>query len=185
GRVELSPETIDVAAVVADVATTIRPLVEKNGNALVVDCPAGAGQVRADVLRLRQVLFNLLSNAGKLTAQGTVTLRVRREERGGADWLSFAVSDTGIGLTPEQKERLFQAFVQADASTTRKFGGTGLGLAISLRLSEMMGGTIEVESEPGKGSTFTLHLPASPGVRSQESGVSRQKTAEVASPPAP
>src|SRR5262249_34810656 len=191
GRVELSPETIDVAAVVADVATTIRPLVEKNGNALVVDCPAGAGQgrgagqVRADVLRLRQVLFNLLSNAGKFTAQGTVTLRVRRAERGGADWLSFAVSDTGIGLTPEQKQRLFQAFVQADASTTRKFGGTGLGLAISLRLSEMMGGTIEVESEPGRGSTFTLHLPASPGVRGQESGVSRQKTAEGVSPPAP
>ena len=160
GRIDLCPETFDVGRMVQDVVTTIRPVVEKNSNALVLDCPDGLGQMHSDLTRVRQVLFNLLSNAGKFTEKGSVTLSVRRGQRDGRDWLTFAVRDTGIGLTPEQRSRLFQAFVQADASTTRKFGGTGLGLAISLRLSEMMGGTIEVESEPDKGSTFTLSLPA-------------------------
>src|SRR5262249_44812779 len=150
GRVELVPETLEVPALVRDVTTTIRPVVEKNGNALVVECPADARTLHADALRVRQCLFNPLSNAGKVTDKGAVTLRVTRDQRDGQDWLHFAVSDTGIGMTAEQKERLFHAFVQADASTTRKYGGTGLGLAISMKLAQMMGGTIEVESEPGK-----------------------------------
>ena len=160
GRIDLCPETFDVSRMVLDAVTTIRPVVEKNGNALVLDAPEGLGQMHTDLTRVRQVLFNLLSNAGKFTDKGSVTLTVRREMRGDRDWLTFAVRDTGIGLTPEQRGKLFQAFVQADASTTRKFGGTGLGLAISLRLSEMMGGTIDVDSEPDRGSTFTLSLPA-------------------------
>ena len=160
GRIDLCPENFDVSRMVQDAVTTIRPVVEKNGNALVLDAPDGLGQMNSDLTRVRQVLFNLLSNAGKFTEKGSVTLTVRRQAHEGLDWLTFAVRNTGIGLTPEQRGKLFQAFVQADASTTRKFGGTGLGLAISLRLSEMMGGTIVVDSELGRGSTFTLSLPA-------------------------
>ncbi|HKB37152.1 MAG TPA: ATP-binding protein, partial [Gemmataceae bacterium] len=164
GRIDLCTESFDVPAMIADVATTIRPVVEKNDNALLVDCDADLGAMHSDLTRVRQCLFNLLSNAGKFTEKGTVSLRVTREERNGQDGLRFSVSDTGIGMTPPQLAKLFKPFTQADTSTTRQYGGTGLGLAISLRLSEMMGGTIEVSSEPGKGSTFTLHLPrAMPG----------------------
>ncbi|MBI1916690.1 MAG: response regulator [Planctomycetes bacterium] len=159
GRIDLYPERFDVPAMVADVATTIRPVVEKNGNALVVDCDAALGAMHSDLTRVRQCLFNLLSNAGKFTDKGTVALRVTCEERDGQEWLRFSVRDSGIGMTPAQLTKLFKPFTQADASTTRQYGGTGLGLAISRRLSEMMGGTIEVTSEPGSGSTFTLHLP--------------------------
>jgi CheY-like chemotaxis protein len=116
--------------------------------------------MRADLTKVRQALFNLLSNACKFTDHGTVTLRVDRETAGGADWLRFAVSDSGIGMTPEQVSRLFQDFTQADAATGRKYGGTGLGLALSRRLCRLMGGDIGVESAPGHGSTFTIRLPA-------------------------
>jgi CheY-like chemotaxis protein len=106
------------------------------------------------------MLFNLLSNASKFTERGTITLRVDRESANGSGWVSFSVSDTGIGMTPEQTSKLFQAFTQADTSTTRKYGGTGLGLAISQKFCHLMGGEITLSSTPGEGSTFTVKLPA-------------------------
>jgi signal transduction histidine kinase/DNA-binding response OmpR family regulator len=160
GKIELCLESFDARLMVDDAVTTIRPVVEKKGNALHVVCADGLGMVHADMIRVRQVLFNLLSNAGKFTENGTVTLSATRETNAEEDWITFRVSDTGIGMTPEQIQKLFQPFTQADSSTTRKFGGTGLGLAISLKLGQMMGGTIGVESEPGKGSTFTFRMPA-------------------------
>jgi signal transduction histidine kinase len=113
-----------------------------------------------DMTRIRQVLFNLLSNATKFTKDGKVELDVTRTQEEGEDWITFRVSDNGIGMTSEQLSRLFQAFSQADSSTARKYGGTGLGLIISLRFCQMMGGTISVESEPNEGTTFTVKLPA-------------------------
>ena len=110
-------------------------------------------------MRLRQALLNLLSNANKFTDHGTITIDARQGQEDGRDWVTIAVTDTGIGMTAEQMGRLFQEFSQADASTTRKYGGTGLGLAISRRFCQMMGGDITVESEPGRGSTFTIRLP--------------------------
>ena len=137
-----------------------QPLLATNGNTLEVRCPATIGTMRADQTKVRQALFNLLSNAAKFTSAGRVTLDVSRETAGGAEWVCFAVRDTGIGLTPEQQGRLFQEFTQADASTTRHYGGTGLGLALSRRFCRLMGGDIGVESEAGAGSTFTIRLPA-------------------------
>jgi CheY-like chemotaxis protein len=116
--------------------------------------------MRADLTKVRQVLFNLLSNASKFTKDGTIALSASRQEISGMEWMVFNVRDSGIGMTPEQTEKLFRDFSQADASTTRKFGGTGLGLAISKRFCELMDGDISVESEYGKGSTFTVRLPA-------------------------
>jgi len=110
-------------------------------------------------MRLRQALLNLMSNANKFTERGTITVDARQRKENGRDWITIAVADTGIGMTPEQMGKLFQEFSQADASTTRKYGGTGLGLAISRRFCQMMGGDITVESEPGKGSVFTVRLP--------------------------
>ena len=110
-------------------------------------------------MRLRQALLNLLSNANKFTERGSITVHARHGQENGRDWITIAVADTGIGMTPEQMGKLFQEFSQADASTTRKYGGTGLGLAISKRFCQMMGGDIIVESEPGKGSVFTVRLP--------------------------
>jgi signal transduction histidine kinase len=116
--------------------------------------------MKADLIKVRQVLFNLLSNACKFTRQGTVALEITRQaEEGGAEWVMFRVSDTGIGISREQREKLFQAFAQADASTARQYGGTGLGLAISKKFCQMMGGDIGVESEVGQGATFTIRLP--------------------------
>jgi CheY-like chemotaxis protein len=145
---------------VEDVALTIRPMAEKNGNRLDVKCATDLGIVHADPTRVRQALLNLASNAAKFTEKGTITMTADRGSRDGREWIVMSVVDTGIGLTPEQIGRLFKDFVQADASTTRKYGGTGLGLAISRRFCNMMGGDITVESTPGKGSTFTIRLPA-------------------------
>lgn len=155
GKMELYLETFLVPELVRDVATTILPLVEKNGNRLVVDESKDLGSMTADLTRIRQILFNLLSNACKFTKHGTITLDVSPD----ADSYVFRISDTGIGMTPAQLAKLFQAFTQADATTSRKFGGTGLGLVISKRFSEMMGGTINVESESGAGTTFIVRLP--------------------------
>ena len=160
GKVALCPETLDVASLVGGVAATIRPLVEKNENAFHLRCPADAGSLQADATRVRQCLLNLLSNAGKFTSKGEVTLEVERRPAAGGDRIVFRVSDTGIGMSPEQVGRIFQPFVQADDSTTRKYGGTGLGLTISRKLAQMMGGDIQVESEAGKGTRFTFDLPA-------------------------
>ena len=132
----------------------------KNANTLVVDCAPDLGAMRSDQTKLRQNLFNLLSNAAKFTKKGTITLAGRRLVQDGADWLEFKVSDTGIGMTPEQLGRLFQAFAQAEASTSRDYGGTGLGLAITRHFCRMLGGDVAVESTPGEGSTFTMTLPA-------------------------
>ncbi len=159
GKMEVHLETFDVPAMLQDVVSTIAPLVEKNGNRLEVRCTEGLGTLRADLTKVRQALFNLLSNACKFTSGGVITLAVGRERLDGADWLRFGVADTGIGISPEQLKKLFQAFSQADASTSKKYGGTGLGLIISRRFCQMMGGDITVESTPGQGSTFTIRLP--------------------------
>jgi GAF domain-containing protein/CheY-like chemotaxis protein/anti-sigma regulatory factor (Ser/Thr protein kinase) len=160
GKMELYLETFDVATLVRDIAAVIQPLAAKNANRLEIACPETTGTMRADLTKVRQALFNLLSNACKFTDHGTVTLAVRREASEDQDWLRFSVTDTGIGMTAEQIARLFDAFSQADAATTRKYGGTGLGLALSRRLCRMMGGDVTVESESGRGSTFTIRLPA-------------------------
>jgi signal transduction histidine kinase/DNA-binding response OmpR family regulator len=160
GKVELCPETFDLAAAVREVATTVGPLLAKNANALEVLVDGDLGAMWADLTRLRQCLLNVLSNACKFTDKGVIRLAVARATVGGRDWVTFRVSDTGIGMTQEQLGRLFEAFVQADLSATRKYGGTGLGLAITRRLCQMMGGDIAAESTAGKGSTFTIRLPA-------------------------
>ena len=155
-RMEIYPEPIAVAGFVADVGAAVDALVRRKGNTLRLDCGEGLGDMRSDAVKLRQCLFNLLSNAAKFTEGGRITLRVRRD----ADWMSFTVADTGIGMTPEQMGRLFQRFTQADESTTRKFGGTGLGLALSRAFARLLGGDIAVESEVGRGTVFTLRVPA-------------------------
>jgi CheY-like chemotaxis protein len=146
---------------VRDVVTTIQPLAQKNANALEVRCPAGVGSMHADPTKVRQSLFNLLSNACKFTEGGAVRLEVGREEAG--DWFVFRVTDTGIGMTPDHLGKLFKPFSQVDPSATRRFGGSGLGLAITRHFCQAMGGDIGVESEPGVGSTFTIRLPARVG----------------------
>jgi len=132
----------------------------KKNNRLTVNCPAEAGAMHSDVTKVRQALLNLLSNAAKFTENGTVVLDIGRETKNDTEWVLFRVTDTGVGMTPEQTRRAFQVFTQADASTTRKFGGTGLGLTITRHLCRLMGGGITVRSELGKGSTFTIRLPA-------------------------
>lgn len=160
GKMDLFLETIDVAAMVQDVINTIQPLIKKNGNTLTVDCGENLVPMRADVTKIRQALFNLLSNASKFTEHGTITLKVFHEKGGGAGHYIFRVSDTGIGMSPEQVGKLFKAFTQADASTTRKYGGSGLGLAITRHFCRMLGGDVTVESEFGRGSSFTIRIPA-------------------------
>ncbi len=159
GKLEFRLEDFDVAALMRDAAVAVQPLADKNANQLVVNCPEDIGTMHADPLRVRQVVLNLLSNACKFTERGEVTLAAASDRVDGAEWLEITVSDTGIGMTPEQSERLFQEFTQADASMTRKYGGTGLGLAISRRLCRMMGGDIGLTSTPGEGTTFTVRLP--------------------------
>ncbi|GAB4364398.1 MAG: hypothetical protein Kow00121_00010 [Elainellaceae cyanobacterium] len=168
GKMELFLETFTIAPLIEEVADTFRPLLAKNHNTLVVHGPATVGSMRADITKLRQSLFNLLSNACKFTENGTITLAVERRE---ANWITFAVSDTGIGMTPEQQAKLFQAFTQADVSTTRKYGGTGLGLVITQQFCKIMGGDIQVESEAGKGTTFTIRLPEQVQDLSPESAI--------------
>jgi signal transduction histidine kinase/CheY-like chemotaxis protein len=167
GKMELYLEQASLPRVVDEVKMLVAPLIEKNGNRLVIDCPQNIGSLRTDVTKLKQCLINLLSNAAKFTNNGTITLRLSRDfedERRAA--VSFQVADSGIGMTEEQLNRLFQAFTQADSSTTRNFGGTGLGLVITRHFCQMLDGAIEVDSAPGQGSTFTIKLPD----RSEEAG---------------
>src|SRR6202040_1025685 len=159
GRMELQLETFPLRPLIDDVIKTIEPLAAKNGNQLAVHCDGAIGTMHADQMRLRQALLNLMSNANKFTERGTICIAARQQQGGSRDWVTISVSDTGIGMTTEQMGKLFQEFSQADASTTRKYGGTGLGLVISRRFCQMMGGDITVESEPGRGSTFTIRLP--------------------------
>jgi ammonium transporter, Amt family len=160
GKMELYLETFPVAPLVEEVVKTIEPLAEKSGNELVVHCAADVGSMRADQTRVRQALLNLTSNAVKFTKDGTITVAVAPQSSEGSDWIVMSVADTGIGMGPEEAAKLFTDFMQADSSIARKFGGTGLGLAISRRFCRMMGGDITVASAPGKGSTFTIRLPA-------------------------
>jgi signal transduction histidine kinase/CheY-like chemotaxis protein len=155
GKMELYLEEVDLAALIEEVRSIVEPLAAANANRLEIVRPATPGMLYTDRTKLKQSLLNLLSNAGKFTHEGRIGLEVRP----GDDEISFVVSDTGIGMTEEQQGRLFQAFSQADASTTRRYGGTGLGLAITKHFCEMLGGSIAVESTPGKGSSFTITLP--------------------------
>jgi signal transduction histidine kinase len=159
GKMDLHLETFDLPATVREVVATIHPLMERNGNRLEVRCPPDLGRMESDLTKVRQMLFNLLSNAAKFTHEGSVRLELFRTDGAGQPVLTCRVSDTGIGMTPEQIGALFQEFTQADSSTTRLYGGTGLGLALTRRLSRILGGEIEVESERGEGSVFTLRLP--------------------------
>ncbi|RKZ75520.1 MAG: hybrid sensor histidine kinase/response regulator [Candidatus Parabeggiatoa sp. nov. 1] len=160
GKMELYIESFDLAQVISDVVATIKPLVQQNSNIFEVKYDESIGMMHADLTKVRQILFNLLSNAAKFTQEGLITLSVNRESRSQTDSVSFRIEDQGIGMTLSQREKLFEPFTQADASTTRQYGGTGLGLTISKYFTEMMGGGIAVESQLGQGSTFTVHLPA-------------------------
>ncbi|NJK69865.1 MAG: PAS domain S-box protein [Microcoleus sp. SU_5_3] len=183
GRMDLYLENFDIAALIEEVASTARPLIDKNGNTLDVRQMNNLGTMYADITKVRQILLNLLSNAAKFTENGTITLTASREQNailyeGSAndsgegtqdnssqssiasqEFLVFNCTDTGIGMNPDQLQRIFQPFIQADASTTRRYGGTGLGLAISQRFCHMMGGNISLQSQVGVGSTFTIRLP--------------------------
>ncbi|MFB8794235.1 MAG: ATP-binding protein [Microcoleus sp.] len=160
GRMELYLESFDLRNLIEEVVATLHPLVEKNRNQLQVSCSPNLGLMYADLTKVRQILFNLLSNALKFTEAGTVLLSATREQAGSSDWIYLRVADTGIGVSAGQQQGLFEPFIQGDASTTRKYGGTGLGLAISRLFCQIMGGDITLESELGVGSTFTVHLKA-------------------------
>ena len=157
GKMDAYVESFDLGAMVEDVGSTVTALMDKKGNRFELRRSASLGTMRSDVTRLRQVLLNLLSNAAKFTEQGLVTLTVTRD----GDWVSFAVGDSGIGMNEEQLSKLFQRFQQADVSTTRQFGGTGLGLALTRAFATLLGGTVTVTSEVGRGSIFTVRLPMS------------------------
>ena len=167
GKMDLHLEPVALDEQVRQVTATAEALMDRNGNALDVDVDP-LGELQTDATKLRQILFNLLSNAAKFTHEGRIRLEGRRVATEGGDWVEFSVSDTGIGMTEEQLARLFQAFSQADSSTTRKYGGTGLGLAISQSFARMMGGDITVTSQPGRGSTFLLRIPAQAGDHSAD-----------------
>ncbi len=172
GKMELYIEKVALAAAVDEVRSLVSPLIEKNGNTLVIECPADIGALRTDLTKLKQCLINLLSNAAKFTKSGAVTLRLSRYvDDEDAPHVVFEVRDSGIGMTEEQIGRLFQAFTQADSSTTRNFGGTGLGLTITRHFVTMLGGTITVTSTSGLGSTFTVDLPDRAGVAPHEDHV--------------
>ena len=160
GKMDFYFETFNVREMIDGVAATIAPLAEKNRNRVEVRCDDAVGAMHSDLTKIRQSLFNLLSNACKFTENGAITLDAAREPAGGGEWIRFAVGDEGIGMTPEQVAKVFDAFTQADSSTTRNYGGTGLGLAITKNFCTLMNGDITLASEPGKGSTFTIRLPA-------------------------
>jgi signal transduction histidine kinase len=160
GKLELNPQTAQLAPLIEEVIGTARQLADQNKNRLILDAQENLGALTVDSLRLRQILLNLLSNACKFTKDGEVKLQARRMADG-RDVIELSVSDTGIGMTPEQQAKLFEEFTQADATTTQRFGGTGLGLAIARKLARMMGGDVTVTSEPGKGSVFIVRLPSS------------------------
>jgi signal transduction histidine kinase/CheY-like chemotaxis protein len=161
GKITLDLDAFDVPTLVQELVPIVQSKAEANANSLTIDCPDDLGDMVADRVKVRQILLNLLDNAAKFTHEGQITLQARPGAIvDGREWVRFLVSDTGIGLTQEQLERLFQPFTQVDPTATRTYGGTGLGLAISRHFCRMMGGEITVDSEPGKGSTFTVRLPA-------------------------
>lgn len=182
-KMTLNLEDFAVDGVIENVLTTLTPLAEARGNKLTVNCPTEIGDLHADQMKVRQCLFNLIGNANKFTENGAVTLDVKLIRKGKRKLVQFDITDTGIGMTAEQLDRLFNAFSQADASTSRKYGGTGLGLVITKHFCEMMGGSISVKSLPGKGSCFTVRLPKSG--QQEESGddeVSMEDSSVIMSP---
>jgi PAS domain S-box-containing protein len=188
GKMDLYLENFEIGTLTQEVATTVRLLVEKNANRLIVNLPQQPVTMHADLTKVRQMLLNLLSNACKFTEGGTITLTLALEpqETNGGDVVVLSVSDTGIGMTAKQMDRLFEAFSQAEASTTSKYGGTGLGLAITKRFSHMMGGDVTVESQPGRGSTFTVRLPAAvvgDSGPAAQTGAGRPATSHQVAPP--
>jgi signal transduction histidine kinase/CheY-like chemotaxis protein len=159
GKMEIYNETFDIQKVLKEVVVTIKILLEQRNNQFKFECEANIGLMYSDVTKIRQVLFNLLSNASKFTENGTISLQVKKQWIKEVEWVSFAITDTGIGISREQQKKLFKAFSQVDASTTRKYGGTGLGLLITKRFTEMLGGKVSIESELGKGTTFVVQFP--------------------------
>lgn len=174
GRMELYLENVEIKPLLEEILVTIQPLTEKNNNILSINYPNNIGSMYGDVTKFRQILFNLLSNANKFTKEGTIYLNIQLYTQEKKDWLDIEVQDTGIGMTEEQLSKLFQAFSQADASTTRKYGGTGLGLMITKKFCEMMGGSISVKSEFGVGSTFKIQLPIKVGDNPQEETITEE-----------
>jgi len=159
GKMGLHLETFDVSQVIEEMVTTLQPAAAKNANSIHVHLAENVGAMKADITKVRQILYNLLSNACKFTDHGTISVDVDQIKVGEDEWIQFRVSDTGIGISAKQKENLFHEFAQADASIARKYGGTGLGLAITHRFVQLMKGQINVESEPEKGAIFTVQLP--------------------------
>jgi len=179
GKMELHLEVFDISTLATEVASTIQGQVEKNGNTLTINCPTDIGLMRADLSKVRQGLLNLVSNAAKFTHGGVIRIDIERKIMDGSEWIAFGVKDTGIGLSSEQITRLFQAFTQADTSTTRKFGGTGLGLALTRLFCQMMKGDVTVHSVLGEGSLFTITLPATVSEPVGERAVSSDDPVQV------
>jgi len=173
---QLQLEDFDISKLVKEVVATLEPTVQKNSNQFHLYLAKDVGAMRADITKVRQILFNLMSNACKFTHNGTISLEVERNSSAGLEWIRFRVRDTGIGISAEQLENLFREFVQADASTAQKYGGTGLGLAISQRFAQLMGGQIEVISQPERGSTFTVRLPAELRLRATHAPTTEEQT---------
>ncbi len=184
GKMTVYLEDVDVAALVGEVAAMVRPMIDQKGNALVVEVPPGIGAIKSDLTKVKQSILNLLSNAAKFTEKGTVTLSVARTDFAGRPAVALSVRDSGIGMSDEQMGRLFQAFAQADSSTTKKYGGTGLGLAITRKFCQLLGGDVTVTSEVGKGSTFTLLLPVE-SIASENTAVAPAHALPGQTPPAP
>jgi len=174
GKMDVYLETFEVSRMVDDVVSTIDTLVKKNGNRMKVEVDEAIGEMRADITKVRQALFNLLSNAAKFTREGEIGLVVQGEQEDGVDWIRMSVSDSGVGIPPEKIDHVFDEFSQADETTTRDYGGTGLGLPISRRFCQMMGGDITVESVVGEGSIFTIRLPLEVAEAAEESGAAAE-----------
>jgi len=160
GKMTLNSETFELANMIHQITSTVHPLMEKQANTFQLDLDNGLGEMYSDATKLRQILLNMLSNAAKFTEKGTITLQVSCTTDNNDKWFEFSVTDTGIGMSTEQIDHLFQLFTQADYSYTRKYGGIGLGLAITKQFTEIMGGTLSVESELGQGTLFRVRLPA-------------------------
>jgi signal transduction histidine kinase/CheY-like chemotaxis protein len=179
-RIELSPELLSLEDLLEDVRATVAPLIDKNRNVLKISKRSRLGEVFLDRIRLHQVILNLLSNAAKFTRKGTIEVISERISESDFDWLIIEVRDSGIGMTEEQVDRIFEPFAQADASTTREFGGTGLGLSISRQICELMGGSLSAKSTKGEGSTFTIKIPVeSSGVKAGAAILPEKSTAEA------
>ncbi|MBW2289059.1 MAG: response regulator [Deltaproteobacteria bacterium] len=182
GRMDLYVEHFDLAGLLSDVAATVNPLVLKNENRLVSEIPPDLGAMHSDATKVRQALFNLLSNAAKFTENGEIRLTAVRERRDDGEWIRLAVADSGIGIPEDKQARVFEEFSQAEETTTRNYGGTGLGLAITRRFCRMMGGDVTLESELGRGSTFTMELPAETSTETEPPAAEAAGGAEQVAP---